>query len=266
MNAARGYRAWFRITALRHVQYRAAALAGLITQVFWGLIMVMAYDAFFRSSSAAQPMRLTEVITYIWLGQAFLRMLPWNLEPELVNSIRSGAIACDLLRPVDVYGVWYWRILAWRLIPTLMRGAPMLVLARLFWGLQPPASPEAALAALAALAGALALGCAISALLTAGMFWTVSGDGANYLVTALVVLLSGNVIPLPLFPDWAQTALRLLPFSGLADTPYRLYLGLLPVHQWWLVLAHQAVWTALLVMVGRTLTRRGLSRLVVHGG
>ena len=58
------------------LQYRAAALAGLGTQVFWGLIRVMIFGAFYRSTTAPQPMTYPEVVTYVWLGQAFIRMLP----------------------------------------------------------------------------------------------------------------------------------------------------------------------------------------------
>ncbi len=42
---------------------------------------------------------------------------------------------------------------------------------------------------------------------------------------ARVVLLSGMVDPLPLFPEWAQVALRSLPFAGLVDLPFRIYTG-----------------------------------------
>ncbi|MDE3000662.1 MAG: hypothetical protein OXU79_16440 [Gemmatimonadota bacterium] len=58
------------------LQYRAAAMAGLGTQVFWGLIRMMFFTAFYNSATAPQPMSLADVITYVWLGQALLGMLP----------------------------------------------------------------------------------------------------------------------------------------------------------------------------------------------
>ena len=35
------------------LQYRAAAIAGFTTQIFWGFIRVMISQAFFRSSTVA---------------------------------------------------------------------------------------------------------------------------------------------------------------------------------------------------------------------
>ena len=65
---------------------------------------------------------------------------------------------------------------------------------------------------------------------------------------------------------WAQQALQLMPFAGLADLPFRLYSGHIPADQVWSVLAHQLTWTALLVGAGRWLLARGTRRLVVQGG
>ena len=47
------------------LQYRTAAIAGLGTQLFWGLIRVMIFEAFYRSSNAPQPMALRDVVTYL---------------------------------------------------------------------------------------------------------------------------------------------------------------------------------------------------------
>ena len=58
------------------------AIAGFTTQIFFGLIFVMVFEAFFESSSLPQPMSQPDVITYIWLGQALLALLPWLVRLE----------------------------------------------------------------------------------------------------------------------------------------------------------------------------------------
>ena len=98
------------------------------------------------------------------------------------------------------------------------------------------------------------------------MLWTVAGEGISRLVPAAVFVFSGMIVPLPLFPDWAQPVLNFLPFRGLADVPFRLYMGHIEAAEGIGVLAHQMAWTVALVMLGRWLLRRGLRRLVVQGG
>ena len=96
------------------LQYRAAALAGLGTQVFWGLIRVMIFQAFFRSTTAEQPMEVGDVLTYVWLSQAFLALLPWNQDNDLRTPDphrRSGATSfCVLWTCTDsgTAGLWHF--------------------------------------------------------------------------------------------------------------------------------------------------------------
>ena len=102
------------------LQYRAAALAGLWTQIFFGLVLLMIYEAFYESTTARQPLAFAEIVSYVWLGQALLAMLPWNADAEIRAMVRSGAVAYELCRPIDLYSLWYARALAWRTAPTLL--------------------------------------------------------------------------------------------------------------------------------------------------
>jgi ABC-2 type transport system permease protein len=74
------------------------------------------------------------------------------------------------------------------------------------------------------------------------------------------------LVPLPMFPAWAQPILAWLPFAGLVDLPFRIYTGHLPTNELVAVVARQVGWTIALVMLGRWLLARGLRRLVVQGG
>jgi ABC-2 type transport system permease protein len=255
------------------LQYRAAAIAGVWTQVFFGLVLIMVYEAFY-AGGAPQPIALPQLASYVWLGQALLAMLPWNTDPEWRELIRKGAIAYELCRPVDLYALWYARTLARRSAPTLLRAAPMIVFAAVVlpavgldeWRLAAPPSFAAGLAFAAAVVGALALGCALSVLVNLTALWTIAGDGLAVLLTTAVTTLSGMLIPLPLFPDAAQTVLAWLPFAGLVDVPFRIYTGHLPLADVPLALGRQLGWTIALVAFGRWLLGRGLRRVVVQGG
>lgn len=262
----RGYRAILSARFRALLQYRVAALAGIVTQVFWGLILVMVLEAFYRSTSEPQPMTIEQVRTYVWLGQAFLMILPWNIDRDIQAIIRSGAVSYELLRPLDLYAHWYVRVLAYRSAPTLLRSLPLLPFAALFFGMGIPDSYAAAGAFALAMLGALLLSCAMTTLLNITLMWTVSGQGIVSLTPSIVVVFSGALVPLPLFPEWSQTLLSVLPFRGLFDTPFRLYLGHIPPGDVLFHIAHQLVWAAGIVVFGRWVLSRGVRRLVVQGG
>ncbi|MFN3650615.1 MAG: ABC transporter permease [Armatimonadota bacterium] len=262
----KGYGSVFQARFRLLLQYRAAATAGFATQLFWGLIRVMIFDAFYRQGGGEQPLSFPEVVTYVWLGQATLALTLGGAEAEIRAMVRCGTVAYELVRPLDLYGFWYCRTLAGRVAPMLLRGVPLYLAALLFFGLGPPAGPEAALGFAASLAAAVLLAGAVFMLMNVSLFWTVSGEGVARFGPALIYVCSGLLVPLPLFPEWARAALGFLPFRGLADVPYRIYLGHLPAEAVPGLLLHQLAWTAALVLFGRYLLARAARRLVVQGG
>lgn len=261
-----GYRALVSARFRTLLQYRSAAIAGFTTQIFFGLVFIMIFEAFFESSSLAQPMSQAAVVTYIWLGQAFIMILPWNTDRDLQVLVRSGGVVYELLRPMDLYSAWFSRAIALRTAPALLRSIPLLVIAALFFDLSAPDSFSSGVAFAISMIGAILLSCAITNVVSITMMWTVSADGVSGLTPAIVLVFSGMIVPIPFFPDWAQTIFRILPFSGLVDTPYRLYLGLLPSSDLAIVLGHQLLWTFAFVLLGRWMLSRGLRRMTVQGG
>lgn len=271
------WRAYLAIVTVRCrmlLQYRAAAIAGFGTQLFWGFIKVMVFVAFYASATRAPPMSFSEVLVYIWLGQALLALLPWNVDAEIAAQIRTGGVSYELLRPLDLYRFWFARTLAFRIAPTLLRMLPMLVFTLLLlpltpladWALPPPAGMASAGLFLVSVSATLFLSTAFTMILHIGLIWTVSGEGINRMMPGIVPVLSGLVVPLPLFPDWAQGFLHWQPFRGMADVPFRIYSGHINPQAALVEIALQWGWVALLVGFGVWLLGRARRRLVVQGG
>lgn len=271
--AIRPYQAVFRARFQLLLQYRAAALAGFGTQCWWGAIKVMIFAAFL-AGPVASPMTLRQTVDYVWLGQAFLMLLPWSADAELARMVRTGDIAYERLRPVDGYAYWYARAVARRTATPLLRAVPMVLLTALVlpslglgrWGLSPPAGLGAMLLFVVSMALVVALSSAFSTLLDVLVVMTLSERGVNILVAPLAIVFSGSLIPLPLLPEWLQPFMQYQPFAGLVDIPFRVYSGHLRDWSALAALARQAVWTLLLVALGRSLMRRAMSRLQTQGG
>ena len=255
------------------LQYRAAALAGFITQCWWGAIKIMVLVAFY-GGAATTPMTMRQTIDYIWLAQAFLRLLPWAVDPEVTRMVRTGDVLYERLRPVDAHTFWYARAVALRTASPLLRAIPMILMTGVLfpliglseWALSPPAGMSAALLFAGSMVLTVALAAAISTILDIVTVATLSDRGVNTVIGPIVIVLSGNLIPLPLFPDWLQPMLALQPFAGLIDTPFRIYTGHLSGAAALVALAVQAVWTIIFIALGRLLMTRVMARVQVQGG
>ncbi len=256
------------------LQYRAAALAGFATQLFWGAVRLMILAAFFASNHAAAPMSFPQIVAYVWLGQALLGLLPWNVDAELQEKMTTGAVAYELLRPLDLYAFWYARTVALRTATTFMRMIPMIVVAGFVlplvgldaWALPPPASAAGTMCFVMSLGATVMLAAAITNLMHIALIWTLSGRGFNTLMTGVVTIFSGLVVPLPLFPDWLQPFLYWQPFRGLADVPFRIYSGHIDPHSALFEIALQCAWAAVIGAGGYALMAHAKSRIVVQGG
>ncbi len=263
------YLSVLRARFLLLLQYRLAALAGMCAPLLFGMVIIMVFETFYRSAFGPQPMSYAQTVTYVWLGQALLTVQPWNGDTEIMRMVRSGNIAYELCRPISLYTYWFARALALRTAPMLMQAGPILVFASILpanYRIRPPASLNALVCSLVLLIGAILISAAITNLMNIATLFSIAGEGIIRLVPALVILLSGSIVPIALFPPLVQKILHVLPFSGIVDTPQRFYVGLSSPSAMLPFLIHQLIWTAILVFAGQWLLKRAMKRIVVQGG
>jgi ABC-2 type transport system permease protein len=272
--AARPYFAAFRARFQLMLQYRAAALAGFATQLWWGGIRIMVFAAFYGANAAAAPISLADAVTYVWLGQALLALMPWLADPEIGHAVRTGGVGYDRLRPLDAYGYWYARTLGWMLARVLPRALLMLLAAGIVlplagleeWAWRPPSGLVAALLFMPALALMTMLAAAIVTLANIIVAATLNERGVNAVLAPTVIVLSGSLLPLNFYPESVQPLLHLQPFAGLVDIPFRIYFANLAGEAALHSLALQAAWTLVLIGLGRVAMERVMRRLEMQGG
>ena len=116
MRALRPYVAAFASRFLQMLQYRSAALAGFATQCWWGGIKVMVLAAFYAQGAhdAAAPITLADAITYTWIAQGLLALMPWTVDPEVAAAVppRRRNFA-DSFRPTSLPGSFRPTWLPW---------------------------------------------------------------------------------------------------------------------------------------------------------
>jgi ABC-2 type transport system permease protein len=255
---------------LTGLQYRAAAAAGILTQLFFGLIFIMVYVAFYTHNGAAQPMSLKEVVAYVWLQQMFFALIVlWQFDVELFELITGGNIAYELCRPWRLYPIWYAKLLAARLSSASLRCLPVALVVFILpepYRMPLPTSPAALLLFTLALLSGLLLVAAISMLVYISVFWTMSPVGSVLMIAVAGEFFAGMIVPVPLMPGWMQTIAGLLPFRWTVDFPFRVYTGHIGVREALAGIGIQMIWLAALAAAGQWLMGRALRRVVVQGG
>jgi ABC-2 type transport system permease protein len=250
----------------RHLTYRAATLAGLTTNLFFGFLRVAVMVALYGAQTDVAGMDLRAAITFTGLAQAviaYLSIFGWY---DLMRSVSSGEVAGDLLKPLGYFRFWLALDLGRALVAFLLRGVTMMLL---YWLFFPITAPTMLLQWVA-----LTLSFGLSWLLSfawrfwvnLAAFWTPNAIGVGRFAFGIAWVLSGFFMPLRFFPAWFQTLCHLTPFPSMVNTTIEIYLGLLTGGALVQALVVQVVWIVALIGACHLTLRAGVQKLVIQGG
>ena len=264
------YIAFFKLRFINGLQYKAAAIAGVLTQLSWGFMYIMIYDSFISQNSAASPMSFSQIVNYIWLQQAFLVIfMAWFLDNDLFDMISKGNVAYELTKPIDLYKMWYAKNCALRLSKVFLRAIPILLIVIALpnpYKLTFPKDVHTIILFLFSFVFGFLLVIAYVMLIYIATFYTISPMGARMVMVMLADFLSGGLIPLPLLPNYITKYIYYLPFASMANLPYRIFGGAFTVKESIYYILLQLFWLIVLVILGKLLMKKALLKVEVQGG
>lgn len=266
----KAYISYFKLRFIMGLQYRTAALAGLCTQFFWGFIIIMIYQAFYSSGIGTQSITFSQLVTYVWLSQAFLALYYMVMrDNEIFEMIKTGNVSYELCRPVNISWFWYAKAIASRLSAAVIRFFPIIIVSIFLpapYNLSAPSSVLSFVLFLSALLLSLLLVCAISTVAHTLSFFTYSQIGILTILFVIADFFSGFVVPIPFMPHWLRQVCYVLPFRLTVDLPFRTYSGSIPIKEASLSILIQIVWIVLLLLLQFYLMRKVTKKIVIQGG
>lgn len=255
-----------RRSLARHFTYRAAALAGLATNLFFGVLRASVLLALAAQGGDTGGLSNADLVTYTGITQAllvYLSLFGWS---DLMQTVYRGEIASDLLRPMSFLGFWMAQDFGRAVAGLVMRGATLLALYALLFGLKTPATPLAWAATALSLLLAWLVSFGFRFLVNLAAFWTPDARGVLRFVFVLAIFGSGQLMPLAFFPEWVRAALLLTPFPHLLQTVVDVWLGRLQGAALAGALLAQLGWAVALLALGQLVLSRATRRLVILGG
>jgi ABC-2 type transport system permease protein len=250
----------------RQVAYRGATLAGLVTNLFFGVLRVQIMAAVFGGRAEVADWSMQDVATYTGLTQAliaFVALWGWY---DMVRSIKGGEVALDFTRPYDYQGYWLAQDAGRALYQLAARGLAMMGLFWLLYRISWPQGLDAWLLTLLSLAGAWLVSFGWRFLVSTTAFWATDAAGIARLGFFAMLFPSGFLVPLAFMPSWLAALCSATPFPSMINTPVTIYLGQVSNTEALQLLAVQLFWAVLLLALGRLATEAGRRKLVVQGG
>jgi ABC-2 type transport system permease protein len=253
----------------RYSTYTAATVAGIFTNSVFGVIYSYAYLALWAENPGAGGYDATDAVTYVWIGQALLMTVAvWGggSTDDLAERIRTGDVAIDLYRPVNLLGWYLAADLGRAAYHFLARGLGPTVVGWLLFDIRLPGSPATAALFLVSMVLAVVTSFAIRFLVACSAFWLLDQSGLKVLSGACAIFFSGMALPLVIFPEPLRTIALALPWASYLQTPADIWLGKLEGVDLLLGLGQQVGWIAVLVLAAGAVLRLATRKVVVQGG
>ncbi len=251
----------------RATMYRIAYLAGIVTNSFFGALSCFVYAAVYGASGAHEVagMRLSETISYAWATQCMISIGAGWIISDIGQTIQTGDVMTDLMRPWSFYGYWLSRTLGERLFNLLFRGSLTYGVGMALFGARIPTTADLAWFVPAVLL-AMVISFAFGFLVNLTAFWLIDSSGVLTIANMLLAALSGFLLPLAFLPAPAQTIAAWLPFQAITSTPALILTGKIGGDAALRSLAIQAIWAIALSAMGLALARAALRKTVTQGG
>ena len=258
----------FKMNFKGELQYRSKAISGVVTQIFWGLMYIYLYTAF-MGGKIIDGFNVSQMISYVWIGQAFLVIRFLDLPKNCAKEIENGNVCYKFVRPINLYNQWFAEHLGYKLSAMILRCVPLLIVAFLMpksLRLMLPVSWIGFLLFIVALLIGALLTSAISMIIVFLTFKTLSAKGTVAICNTVCGVLGGLYIPLVFMPQGLQRVLNYLPFRFIMDLPSRIYIGNIPPIEALKLIGIAAAWLVVLVLIGQLLIAKAGKNAVIQGG
>ena len=204
--------------------------------------------------------------TYAWMSQGLIAVVVIFAWTELADRIRTGDIAVDLARPIDLQLAWLAADLGRAVWALLSRAIVPILFGAVLFGFRVPDDPVVLALLPVSITLAVVVSFACRFLVSLAAFWLTEIRGVVLFYVLVTGLLGGHLIPVQLFPGWMQTLAYATPFPAIIQWPIDLVTGQATGWEVGRVVAAQLGWAVVLLGLGRLVLSRATRRLVVQGG
>lgn len=255
----RHWRAFVGIYIQDGLAYKASGVIWILTDAVNAFVMPMVLIAAGKGG-AISGFDPNQIVLYYLVSLLVTCFVTCHFMWEFAMEIKEGQFSTFLLRPTSFLQFMGARNLAWRCVRTMLF-LPMFALMLFAYSafLDGAVVHITGPVLLSVLLGHLVSFLTVMALATIALF-VQDATSIFELYYIPMLFLSGQMFPVAMFPEWAQTLSRWTPFYYTTGFPTELALGRVADSQVWPMLGIQLMW----IMISYFAFRFGMSRGLRH--
>ena len=254
-----------RMTWIQALEYKANALVGTFA-IFSGLIIeFLIWKQVFHAQGIEEIRGFTfnGLMAYIFLCMIVGQLKSsWATSMEMIESIKSGELNKYLIRPISFYTYHFMMFIGHNSLFYIVYSTVLILFPLFLPGWIFPTILHV-IGFIGALLISIYLSYSIYFCMVCVAFWFGEVRALVIAYNISNIVLSGQIIPLKLFPDTVREIIFMTPLQFLVDFPVSIATASLPIHFWLPKMGMALLWCIIMTFMGRVIYRFGIR---VYGG
>lgn len=262
----RPYWALAKGSYLAWMVYRFSTLFTLVSNLLYMVVIYFLWRNIYSGAETLNGMTFNQAFVYLTLAGSIFNGLKTWVDWSMSRSIITGAIATDVVKPLDYQMQMLFRSAGTVLYNFTVISIPSAILLLVVFRAEITPGLGLLLFPLS-LVFAFLINFVLDYAVGLTSFYTESLWGISMTKEIIVTLLSGALVPIQFFPEAGQAILRLLPFQAIYHIPLTMIVSPnLPAMDYLAMLGVQGFWAVLLFALSRLFYRRASQVLFINGG
>lgn len=261
----RMYIEYAKISFQNNIAYRVETLVSIFNTVITIFVYVAIWTSIFKQQGSVNGYQLSSVTTHFVISLG-LSTIYINMTSEVSWKVVSGDIANDLLRPINYFLLMLSKSVGTVLYRVLLQLLPAFIISFLILDIKLPSSFIHLILFLVSIVLGFLVYFMVDFMISITAFWFHRVFFMMQIKNALMIILSGAMLPIWFLPDTLRGIIKFAPFESIYFTPINIYLAHIPIGEIALAIGKQCFWIVGLYFVCIALWNSGIKKLVIQGG
>lgn len=255
-----------RMEFINNLAYRSSYFTGIFNYAIQIGAYFFLWDAIYSGQKNLGGFTKEEMLTYVivsWVARSFYFS---NLDRTIALEIQKGNIALELIRPYNYQFIKLSRAMGEAIFRILFFTIPSALFIYLLRPFQLPPGLNSFFLFGLSIIGSFILNAQMSLFTGFFAFFTQSTSGIYRAKRVVMDLLSGLLLPISFYPDWAAKIIKVLPFQSISYQPNLIYLGKIRGNAALEAIGIQALWILAFYIAGSLFWNYAVKKIVIQGG
>ena len=266
MNRFKAYFYVFKIQIQKTLAYRFDVYSNILGQCIVMFATAFFWKALYTGYDTVQDVALNDMYIYTIISSAMAMLFSINVENRVSDSVWKGTVATDMVKPINLFGIYFFEDLGHTTSVIFQNVVPILVIGSVFITIPKPTSVISFLLFMISLVMSYLINWLLAACFSTLAFVVIQIGPMRATKEHLIRLLSGSIIPMWFFPEGLRNVLELFPFVYIFQLPLDIYIGKVDTVAAMPRVGIQLAWMIILLLLFQYLQKRITKHVMVQGG